>query len=116
MSDRLKELQQQRSIVQQQLDWLDQEIAKAGGQPAPEAVRSANDQLPSPQASPAPRQTTARLPVSADLAAEEIMAQYQQEAHSLQSSVKRGCFLYFFLALGLVALGVIALYFFKTRK
>ncbi len=44
------------------------------------------------------------------------MAQYQQEAHSLQSSVKRGCFLYFFLALGLVALGVIALYFFKTRK
>jgi hypothetical protein len=30
--------------------------------------------------------------------------------------VKRGCFLYFFLALGVVALAVLALYFHSVRR
>ena len=113
--DRLKELQQQRALVEQQLAWLDREIAAARGHDGPDTTRPAI----------APRMTTtaARSPelisrgsTTTDLAAEEIMAQYQQEARSLQSSVKRGCYLYFFLALGIAGLGVFALYYFKTRS
>ena len=53
---------------------------------------------------------------AAEQAAEEIMAQYKQEGRTLQSRVKRGCFLYFFAALGLLGLSVFAFYLFKNRS
>lgn len=99
MSDRLKDLQRQRAMAQEQLAWLDREIARETGPlaaPPPAAVG----------AKPESRPTTG----SAALSADDIIAQYQGQGRPVHSEVKRGCFLYFFAALGLVALFVLGLY------
>ena len=115
MPDRLKELQHQRALVQQQLDWLDREII---------AVRvAAQGETPRPALTlrpPAPPVAEPREIVADDtavkVAAEEIMAHYQQESQSLHGNIKRGCFIYFFAALALVALGVVVLYLLRTKN
>jgi len=100
--------------LQEHLAWLDREIASTlvasgGGAPVSPAATIA-----APVAPPRPAPALAAKDPAA-ISAEAIMAQYQQEADSLHGSVKRGCLIYFFLALGLVALGVAALYFFRHR-
>ena len=104
MSDRLKDLQRQRALAQEQLAWLDREIARETGA-----------QVPPP---PAPITPAAGLqpamPSSAD--ADAIIARYQDPGRSVHSETKRGCFLYFFVALGAVALGVIAFWFLRYRR
>ena len=50
-----------------------------------------------------------------DATAEEILAQYKKEGQSVEGRVKRGCFLYFFIALVLLGMGVFALYLFRSR-
>ncbi len=108
MSDRLKDLERQRALAQEQLAWIEREIAKESGR-SPAAI-----QPPAPPA--AVRSTSAR---EAARMAEEILAQYQREggdADATQRHVKRGCFLYFALAFALLALGVAALYFYSTGR
>lgn len=103
MSDRLKDLQRQRTLAQEQLDWLDREIARETGQ-TPAAAR--------PPAA-------AKAPSSAEAArlAEEIISRYKNEAAAAPTDVKKGCFLYFGLAFGLLVLGLTALYFYtKSRQ
>ncbi|MEI6106166.1 MAG: hypothetical protein WCR49_04040 [Opitutae bacterium] len=108
MSDRLKDLQRQRALAQEQLDWLDREIAREAGQGAPLAAKP----IPVPRApEPAAPPTAASAQAAAD--AEAILAQYKSDPGSLQKNIKRGCYLYFFVALGLLALGVLALYFLR---
>jgi hypothetical protein len=107
VSDRLNELQRQRALLQEHLAWLEREIAAAtGGLITPPVARPAPATPPPPPASRA----------HAEAAAEEILSQYKDDTVSTESSVKRGCFLYFFLAFLLVGLGVAALYFHATRK
>ena len=60
----------------------------------------------------ATRQLESVLPADA----EKILAQYQTEPTSLKSDVKKGCFLYFFLALAALAAAVVALYLHSQRK
>jgi hypothetical protein len=102
MSDRLTELQRQRALAQEQLAWLDREIARESGQALPAAS--------TPERGPAatPRSATAGRVAddAAARAAEEILAQYQQPGPTLEKNVKRGCYIYFFLALA--ALGIFA--------
>jgi hypothetical protein len=106
VSDRLTELQRQRVLAQEQLAWLEKEIARETGQTAP-AAHSAS--APRPRSvTPAP---VTPPPAAAD--AEAILAQYQGEPDSLHKSVKLGCFLYFFAALGLLVLSVTAWYFLR---
>ena len=102
MSDRLKDLQRQRALAQEQLDWLDREIARETGAVA------ARPSLPTTPAGPDP----ANRPSSAAVApsAEQILAQYQTRGRPMAEEVKRGCILYFFGALGLGALGLLAFY------
>ena len=91
-------LQRQRALVQEQLAWVDREIATLQGPVV-------SDKAPPVNVTPLPASAKS-IPSSlgdagaAELAAEEIMAQYKQEGQSLQSSVKRGCFLYFFAVSG----------------
>ena len=94
MSDRLKDLQRQRALAQEQLAWLDREITRESGTPPPS--------IPAP---PAGR------PVLAEADAEALLAQYRTDPQALQRGVKRGCFLYFFAAFGLLLLGILAFYF-----
>jgi hypothetical protein len=101
MSDRLKDLQRQRALAQEQLAWLDREIAReTGGGAAVPSPSVPVDEVPSPRVLPQPTAT----------AADDILAQYQQQPENVHSEVKRGCFLYFFLALAAVGLAVMVLY------
>lgn len=110
--DRLQDLQRQRALVQEQLAWLDREIAAIQAKPIPVLP-------PEPAAVVMPLTSAKSAPINfgdaaaAERAAEEILAQYQQESQSLQKTVKRGCMLYFFAALGLLVLGIFVLYLIK---
>lgn len=103
-SDRLKELQRQRALAQEQVAWFDREIAKEQShtpitQPA-ETPKSA-----SPGAGvPPPRESTSPLD------AEKLIERYQSSGVSIKSEVKRGCFLYFFAAFAVLALAVVVFY------
>ncbi|SDS56197.1 hypothetical protein [Opitutus sp. GAS368] len=110
MSDRLSELQRQRALAQEQLAWLDREIARESGQ-APAAPAP----LPATPAAPvaaAPREMSA----AAARAADEIIAQYQTPPGSTAKNVKRGCYAYFFVALGTFLLVVGTIYLFYLRR
>lgn len=107
MSDRLKDLQRQRALAQEQLAWLDREIAREAGQGTPLAAHPPVPRAPE-TVSPPP---AGSAQAAAD--AEAILAQYQSDPGSLQKNIKRGCYLYFFAALGILALGILALYFFR---
>lgn len=103
MSDRLKDLHRQRVLVQEQLAWLEREIAReTGAAPVPPPA-------PSPVVSPVSPTGPA---VDAD--ADKIMAQYRPE-HSIRDQVKQGCMVYLFAAFGLVGLGILLLYLFHHR-
>jgi hypothetical protein len=114
VSDRLQDLQRQRALVQEQLAWLDREIA---------AIQKNKVSVlpPEPAAIAIPVTSPKNVPISfndaaaAERAAEEILSQYQQENQSLQKTVKRGCLLYFFAALGLLVVGVFVLYLVMRR-
>lgn len=51
-----------------------------------------------------------------DADAEKILQRYQHTGHPIRDEVRRGCFLYFAAAFVLLALGLGALYFFRTRS
>jgi len=109
MSDRLKDLQRQRALAQEQLAWLDREIARetSGTPPAPAAAVSALSAAGLAKADPRP----AAQPTAVG-SADDIIAQYQSEVRPVRDEVKRGCFFYFFAAFGLVGLAILALYFY----
>jgi len=119
MSDRLQELQRHRAMLQEHLAWLDREIAALGeSKPSPlppaEGVPAAFT-APTPRAPgsfppTATRSNSAAAELASAKTAEEIMARYQAETQSVQTKTKLGCFLYFFFALGLVAVIVLIFY------
>lgn len=122
MSDRLNELQRQRALLQEHLAWLDREIVAtqrgtqelAKPSPLPPTPALSNEAIAPTVSAANPRPFADAA--AAERAAEEIMAQYQNEGKNLQSSVRRGCFMYFFLALGILTLGVMVLYFLRTNR
>ena len=109
MSDRLKDLQRQRSLALEQLAWLDREIAAAGGT-VPARTPGTSPVVSAPVAPPA------ALSGESAVAAEAIMAKYKRETDSLPGKVKLGCFIYFAIACLIVGLGVLALYLYTSRK
>ncbi len=112
MSDRLNDLQRQRTLAQEQVAWLDREIARETGQVAPVVPTAAPASPLVPPSSARSDETTAAR------AAEDIIARYQ-DSHSPQSAakdMKRGCYLAFFLALGAVVLIFLTAYFIYTRR
>ncbi|MBI5767524.1 MAG: hypothetical protein HZA93_06995 [Verrucomicrobia bacterium] len=128
MSDRLQQLRRQRALVAEHLAWLDREIDRALEAPAPvEPITPppADDLTSVPfsmRAAPPVAAKSSATPVAAPRApsddaataasADAILRDYQVEPDTMKSDVKKGCLLYFFGALVLVALGVAALYFF----
>jgi len=113
VSDRLAELQRQRALAQEQLSWLDREIARESGltpvAPAPAVVAV------TPAAAPATLPGV-EMSSAAARAADEIIAQYQTSSDSTTKDVKRGCYAYFFVALGTVLLVVGTIYLFYLRR
>lgn len=115
MSDRLAELRRQRALLQEHLDRLDGEIARAGGEPGLRSLPSAPP-LPPPSKLPPVRAAVrplivAPLPAAASPSAvEALAAPYQPNSADVQREVKRGCLLYFTAALVLLGFGVLLLY------
>ena len=121
MSDRLEELRRQRALVQTHLDWLDREIAAHAPPPetTPPVPREAPVRAPvytlrhsaaailAHAAAPASAPVASRSAASADA----ILDEYRVPPDTLKTDVRKGCFLYFFVALAVVAVVVTGLYF-----
>ena len=108
MSDRLKDLQRQRALAQEQVDWLDREIARETGAAAALPSRSATPALPEPANRPVPP-TVAPTP-------EQILAQYQGRGRPMAEEAKRGCILYFIVGMILLVLAVGAVFLLKYKR
>ena len=106
MTDRLQKLLRQKALIQEHLAWLDREIAEH--QEVPPLPASIG--LPTPVIAGAPPSTT----TSSD-EAEKILGQFQKNTGDLQTDTRRGCLLFFSIAMGLFALSVIVAYYFYTR-
>lgn len=111
MSDRLTDLQRQRTLVQEQLAWLDREIAaEASAKTQPSGIATA---APAPAPAPASAQGASGIN-PAD--SEAILAQYRNEPGSLKDEVRKGCFLYFALAFLAFGAAVFWLYLRTTAR
>jgi hypothetical protein len=102
--DRLQELRRQRALVQQQLAFLDREIAAASGEAKP-AMPAA--QIP-PPGSAAPSRPAAPLAEGGEV--DEVIKSFEAESRANPANVKRGCIWAFVAALVLFALCVFAFY------
>ncbi len=106
MSDRLKELQRQRALAQEQAAWFEREIARESG-----VAPSDLPPVPTPAAD-APAEPEKEMS-AVDKEAEKILARFRHVEHPVRDEVKRGCLIYFFLAFGLLALALVGFYFLK---
>ena len=110
MTDRLEVLRQQRALVQEQLAWFDQEIAAltgpAPGAPTPPLSPTAAENAPAPVAAPGPVLPRAPLP---------DFPEYRADPAGMQTAARRGCLMYAGLALLLLFLGAVAIYFLGYR-
>ncbi len=121
--DRLSELLRQRALIQEQMAWIESEIAAASGQQRPiDPAEAPNLGSPAPAKPPAvvpypstPTAAEPAAPAADGAAAEEIIDQYRVAPDTLKTDLRKGCLLYFIGALALVALGVVGLYFFFQR-
>jgi hypothetical protein len=140
MSDRLAELRRQRAIVAEHLAWLDRQITEASGQsgaaPAPPTPTApAQPEVPSWPRTPVPPTEAAAVVAAAlkaraatvtttsapeapvvEAAAETILDEYRTSPDNLKTDLRKGCFLYFFGALALIAGGVAVLWFIFSRN
>ena len=105
MSDRLKDLQRQRALAQEQLAWLEREIARETG--AVSVPTSAPPPAPLAAASTAPAATSH---------ADELIERYAEKEKPVHDQVKQGCLLYLGIAFALVAVGVLALFLHHRMK
>ena len=105
MSDRLKDLQRQRALAEEQLAWLDREIARETGAVAVPVSRPAPTPLAASPAAPTP-------PSHAD----ELIERYAEKEKPVHDQVKQGCLLYLGIAFALVAVGVLALFLHHRMK
>jgi hypothetical protein len=90
--DRLQELRHQRTLVQEQLAFLDREIASASGEAAPK---------PATQSPPV-------APAADDVVA--LIKSYQDESESSPTKAYRGCLWIFVATIVLFALCLFAFY------
>ena len=105
MSDRLKDLQRQRALAQEQVAWLDREIARETGAVSVPASAPAPTPLAASPAAPAPTSP-----------ADELIERYAEKEKPVHDQVKQGCLLYLGIAFGLVGLGVLALFLYHQMK
>jgi hypothetical protein len=96
--ERLQELRRQRALVQEQLAFLDREIATASGQAKPTAPAA---QIPPPMSAAPPAE-------SGEVS--EVIKAFEAESRSNPANAKWGCIWTFVAALVLFALCMLAFY------
>ncbi len=93
-----------RVAAQEQVAWLDREIAREQNLPIV-AQPAETPKPPAPGSGrTAPRESTS--PLDAD----KLIERYQSNSLTIKDEVKRGCYIYFFGAFGLLVAGVIIFY------
>jgi hypothetical protein len=107
MSDRLQELLRQKVLLEEHAAWLEREIVREKEKTGATAASAVTP--PPPESPPA-------QPVSVDADADAILEQYRSASPSIRPEVTRGCLLYFFGALLLVALSLLAIYLTYYRR
>jgi hypothetical protein len=106
VSDRSDELRRQREIVRQHLAWLDRELTAQEGIPAAE---------PEPVLLPPQRFSVEAS--DADRDAESILAEFRRPAPAIEAQAKKGCILYFSIAVVLMlAAAMITLYMYSRAR
>jgi hypothetical protein len=106
MSDRLQELLRQRALIEDQLAWINREIAAS--QEVPPLPTRANGLTQTVPATPTPS-------VGASNEAEKILGEFKKDTSIVQTDARRGCLLIFSIAMGLFVLAVIVGYYFYGR-
>ena len=109
MPDRLTELHRQRALIQDHLTWLDQEIAVITGRSAEQGQNSAAGGRPTP---PPPAAASA----APDQEADAIITKFSADSINPVQSARKGCFIFFALALVLLGLGVYGLYLYSRSR
>ena len=104
MSDRLKDLQRQRALAQEQAAALEREIAREMG----------TTPAPTPASTPPPPTSTTPPEVAAQ--ADELIERYGQPEKPVHEQVKHGCLLYLAAAFGVVGLCILALYLYRLAQ
>jgi hypothetical protein len=108
VSDRSEELRRQRDLLREHLAWIEREIAR-------EAAEAA---IVSPVEEPPPSLAQPHFSISAsdsDRDAEAILAEFRRSAPAVEAQTKRGCILYFAVAIGLFLALSAAFIFFYAR-
>jgi hypothetical protein len=109
MSDRLKELQRLRALAQEQVTWFDREIARETG--VTSGAGPASGPVPPAAVPSIPVANVGALHAPSRVDAESILEQYRSPQGSIKDNVRKGCFLYFFVAFAIVGLAAAAVYF-----
>ena len=102
MSDRSDELRRQRDLLREHLAWIEREIAAEAQRSGPAPLAE-----PLPQISPSPVE---------DTDAEAILSEYRRAGSSISTQTKRGCILYFALALAVFLVAILGFYLFTRAK
>ena len=68
-----------------------------------------------PRPVPVAMPTASAIPDAVGGDSDALLEEFRIAPDELKTDVKKGCLLYFFAALALVALGIVALYFFFNR-
>ncbi len=116
MSDRLRELLRQRTLLQDHLAWLEREIKEADGAAQPNAAATQPPPATAQPSSPPAASTMGPMattpgPTDTGSVADDILDKYRVKPTSVQQDVRKGCFLYFTLGFIVFALGVLGLYY-----
>jgi hypothetical protein len=107
MSERLRHLQRQHTLLREHLAWIENEIAREGVH-APSSSSPVNAATP-PAALAAP--LTARPVTPASFPeADALLEKYASEERQNPADIRRGCFIVFASALSLLVAGVGALW------
>lgn len=113
VSDRLDELRRQRALAQQQLEWLDAEIA---AETARRATAAGAKERPAGRSQPpSPIESISLTSDPAPDDADALIKHFGGDVRSAEEQTKRGCWSAFFLALAITAVAVTAWYLLAVR-
>ena len=116
MSDRLNELRRQRALMQEHLAWLEAEISREAGGAGLLTPKPVPATTPTPRADSSAGAASSMVPSltpaePTDFEAEAILSQYSSPRGNIREDVRKGCLLYFGVALALVVAAVAGLWF-----
>jgi hypothetical protein len=109
MSERLRHLQRQHTLLREHLAWIETEIAHESGHDMSSSSSPANAAATPPPVLPLP--ITARSATPAPFPeADALLEKYAPDERQNPADIRRGCFIVFASALSLLVAGVAALW------